>query len=45
MKGKDGGRGGRNVVLGVTGSIAAHRGLDLASALTKAGCRVQVVLT
>lgn len=45
MKGKEGGRGGRNVVLGVTGSIAAHRGLDLASALTKAGCRVQVVLT
>ncbi|MFM8419260.1 MAG: flavoprotein [Verrucomicrobiota bacterium] len=45
MKGKGGGSGGRNVVLGVTGSIAAHRGLDLASALTKAGCRVQVVLT
>lgn len=45
MKGKEGGRVGRNVVLGVTGSIAAHRGLDLASALTKAGCRVQVVLT
>jgi len=36
---------GRNVVLGVTGSIAAHRGLDVASALVKAGCRVQVVLT
>lgn len=36
---------GWNVVLGVTGSIAAHRGLDLASALTKAGCRVHVVLT
>ena len=39
------GERGRNVVLGVTGSIAAHRGLDIAGALTRAGCRVQVVLT
>ncbi len=43
--GEAGDGGGRNVVLGVTGSIAAHRGLDIASALTKAGCRVRVVLT
>jgi phosphopantothenoylcysteine synthetase/decarboxylase len=37
--------GGRNVVLGVTGSIAAHRAVDLASRLTKDGCNVHVVLT
>ncbi len=35
----------RNVVLGVTGSIAAHRAVDLASVLTKAGCEVHVVMT
>jgi phosphopantothenoylcysteine synthetase/decarboxylase len=35
----------RNVVLGVTGSIAAHKAIDLASLLTKQECRVQVVLT
>jgi len=35
----------RNIVLGVTGSIAAHRAIDLASELTKAGYRVNVVLT
>ena len=33
------------VVLGVTGSIAAHKAIDLASLLTKAGCEVHVVLT
>ena len=33
------------VVLGVTGSIAAHRAVDLASQLTKKGCEVHVVLT
>jgi phosphopantothenoylcysteine decarboxylase len=33
------------VVLGVTGSIAAHRAVDLASHLTKKGCEVHVVLT
>ena len=37
--------GGRNVVLGVTGSIAAHKAADLASQLTKNGCSVRVVLT
>jgi len=34
-----------NVVLGVTGSIAAHRAADLASSLTKQGCDVRVVMT
>jgi phosphopantothenoylcysteine synthetase/decarboxylase len=33
------------VLLGVTGSIAAHRALDLTSELTKAGVSVDVVLT
>ncbi len=33
------------VVLGVTGSIAAHKAADLASLLTKAKCDVQVVMT
>jgi phosphopantothenoylcysteine synthetase/decarboxylase len=36
---------GRTVVLGVTGSIAAHRAVDLASLLTKAGCALHVVMT
>jgi phosphopantothenoylcysteine synthetase/decarboxylase len=35
----------KNVVLGVTGSIAAHKAVDLASYLTKQGCEVRVVLT
>ncbi len=35
----------RNVVLGVTGSIAAYKAVDLASQLTKRGCDVHVVLT
>jgi phosphopantothenoylcysteine decarboxylase len=35
----------RNIVLGVTGSIAAHRAADLASQLTKQGCAVHVVMT
>src|SRR5579863_8985437 len=34
-----------NVVLGVTGSIAAHKAADLASLLAKAGCNVRTVLT
>jgi len=34
-----------NIVLGVTGSIAAHKAADLASLLTKAGHAVQVVMT
>jgi len=36
---------GRTVVLGVSGSIAAHRAVDLASLLVKAGCAVHVVMT
>ncbi|MEY4690268.1 MAG: hypothetical protein RIT19_593 [Verrucomicrobiota bacterium] len=34
-----------NIVLGVTGSIAAHKAVDLASRLTQAGHRVNAVLT
>lgn len=33
------------IVLGVTGSIAAHKAADLASLLTKQGCDVRVVMT
>jgi len=33
------------VILGVTGSIAAHRAADLSSLLVRAGCDVRVVLT
>jgi phosphopantothenoylcysteine synthetase/decarboxylase len=35
----------KNIVLGVTGSIAAHRAADLASVLTKNGGDVHVVMT
>ena len=35
----------KNIVLGVTGSIAAHRAADLASLLTKHGWAVHVVMT
>lgn len=35
----------KNIVLGVTGSIAAHKAADLASLLTKAGYNVRVVMT
>src|SRR5471030_2567628 len=35
----------RKIVLGVTGSIAAHKAADLASLLTKAKCDVRVVMT
>ena len=33
------------VVLGVTGSIAAHKAIDLASLLTREGCEVHAILT
>jgi phosphopantothenoylcysteine synthetase/decarboxylase len=33
------------IILGVTGSIAAHKAADLASLLTKANCEVRVVMT
>ena len=36
---------GKNIVLGVTGSIAAHKAADLASLLVKQGCQVRVVMT
>ena len=35
----------KRIVLGVTGSIAAHRAADLASQLTKSGFDVRVVMT
>ncbi len=35
----------KNVVLGVTGSIAAYKAAELASLLTKQGCSVRVVMT
>lgn len=35
----------KNIVLGVTGSIAAHKAADLASQLTKQGADVHVVMT
>jgi phosphopantothenoylcysteine decarboxylase len=35
----------KTVVLAVTGSIAAHRAVDLASLLVKDGCSVHVVMT
>ena len=35
----------KTIVLGVTGSIAAHKAADLASLLTKATCDVRVVMT
>ena len=36
---------GRNVVLGVTGSIAAYKAADLCSQLVKEGCDVRGVMT
>src|SRR5215831_2599868 len=36
---------GSNIVLGVTGSIAAHKAADLASLLTKKNCDIHVVMT
>jgi phosphopantothenoylcysteine synthetase/decarboxylase len=35
----------KTIVLGVTGSIAAHKAIDLASLLTQAGADVRVVMT
>lgn len=37
--------GSKRIVLGVTGSIAAHKAADLTSLLQKSGYRVNVVLT
>src|SRR5271165_363486 len=36
---------GKNIVLGVTGSIAAYKAAELASQLTQKDCEVHVVLT
>lgn len=36
---------GKNIVLGVTGSIAAYKAVELTSQLTKHHCEVHVVLT
>src|SRR5580765_2269767 len=36
---------GKRLVLGVTGSIAAYKAADLASKLTQAGARMDVILT
>ena len=35
----------KNIVLGVTGSIAAYKAADIANLLTKDGCNVDVILT
>jgi phosphopantothenoylcysteine decarboxylase/phosphopantothenate--cysteine ligase len=35
----------KNIVLGVTGSIAAYKAADVASKLTQAGAKVEVILT
>ena len=35
----------KTIVLGVTGSIAAHKAIDVASLLTKQECAVRVVMT
>src|SRR6266581_2208288 len=35
----------KNIVLGVTGSIAAYKAAELASQLTKQGCEVHVIMT
>jgi phosphopantothenoylcysteine decarboxylase / phosphopantothenate---cysteine ligase len=36
---------GKNIVLGITGSIAAFKAPDLASKLTQAGAKVDVIMT
>ena len=36
---------GKNVVLGVTGSIAAYKTASLASSLKKLHCNVDVIMT
>ncbi len=35
----------KTVILGITGSVAAHKAADLASKLTQAGAKVEVVMT
>jgi phosphopantothenoylcysteine decarboxylase/phosphopantothenate--cysteine ligase len=36
---------GKTIVLGITGSIAAYKAADIASKLTRAGAKVEVVMT
>jgi len=36
---------GKRIIVGVTGSVAAHKGADLVSRLTQAGAEVDVILT
>ncbi len=36
---------GKRIVVGITGSVAAHKGADLVSKLTQAGALVDVILT
>jgi phosphopantothenoylcysteine decarboxylase/phosphopantothenate--cysteine ligase len=36
---------GKRIIVGITGSIAAHKGADLVSKLTQAGALVDVILT
>ncbi|NDJ86152.1 MAG: bifunctional 4'-phosphopantothenoylcysteine decarboxylase/phosphopantothenoylcysteine synthetase, partial [Chloroflexi bacterium] len=36
---------GKRLILGVTGSIAAYKAVDLASKLTQAGAAVDVIMT
>src|SRR4030042_1894959 len=36
---------GKTIVLGITGSIAAYKAAELASQLTQAGARVEVIMT
>ncbi len=35
----------KNIVLGVTGSIAAYKAAEITNSLTKSGCNVDVILT
>lgn len=45
MRARDGAWQGRRVILGVTGSIAAYKAVELARRLTQARAEVQVVMT
>ncbi|MDH5364628.1 MAG: phosphopantothenoylcysteine decarboxylase, partial [Dehalococcoidia bacterium] len=36
---------GKTIILGVTGSIAAYKAVNIASQLTQAGARVDVIMT
>ena len=36
---------GKNIILGVTSSIAAYKSANVASALVKKGCNVNVLMT